>query len=183
MSMPKVIARAFLALIIALPLAPALLLAQPASAPAAALTEADITRDSACGSPGVGRVYAGERREQIERREGKPGYRVTAEGYWSVGCKAPAPPPPPKACPGTGRPVEWTVGEHTCTTERPRIGSTPPSGLQQGIRSGNTQTFHQWFGPMRGVLVERCDDGARSVVSATCAPAGGSEPRPACRTG
>ncbi len=131
-------------------------------------TRADV-KPTACGEGGIGEVYAGERRGQIEAREGRPGYRVNEDGFWSVGCKPPAPPPPPKACPGTGKPVEWTVGDHTCTTARPR--TTPNSALQQTLQSGRSQILSQQFGPMRGVRIERCEDGVRSVVSATCAPA------------
>ena len=70
--------------------------AEPASAASApAYTKADITRDTPCGAPGIGEVWAGERRGQIERREGKPGVRVNSAGYWAAGCKMP---PPPKDC-------------------------------------------------------------------------------------
>lgn len=138
-----------------------------ASAPPA-LTRADV-KPTACGEGGVGEVYGGDRRGQIERREGRPGYRVNEDGYWSVGCKPPAPPPPPAACPGTGKPATWTVGEHTCTTARPR--TTPPSALDQSIQSGRIQVLRQWIGTHRGTLIERCTDGVRSTVSATCAPA------------
>lgn len=154
-------------------LAPAFLLAQPApaasaaSAPELALTRADV-KPTACGEGGIGEVYAGFNRGRIEAREGKPGYRVNEQGYWEVGCKPPPPPPPPAACPGSGKPVEWTVGEHTCTTARP---NPQPSALQQGLPSGRVQILTQWVGPMRGTLIERCTDGVRSTVSATCAPA------------
>ena len=63
---------------------------------AAAYTDADITRNSACGAPGIGKVWSGPRQGQIEAREGKAGYRVSKEGWWSVGCVMP---PPPRDCP------------------------------------------------------------------------------------
>ena len=70
--------------------------ATPASAASAPVyTKADITKDTPCGAPGIGEVWAGERRGQIERREGKPGVRVNSAGYWAAGCKMP---PPPKDC-------------------------------------------------------------------------------------
>lgn len=143
--------------------------AQPApAASAAALTRADV-KPTACGEGGIGEMYAGFNKGRIEAREGKPGYRVNEAGFWEVGCTPPPPPPPPKSCPGSGRPATWTVGEHTCTTARPNI--TPqPSALQQGIQSGRVQILTQWIGPMRGTLIERCTDGVRSTVSATCAP-------------
>lgn len=143
--------------------------ATPASAASAALTRADV-KPTACGEGGVGEIYAGERRGQIERRVGLPGYRVNEEGFWSVGCKPPPPPQPPAACPGSGRPAAWTVGEYTCTTARPNI-PPQPSALQHAIQSGRVQILTQWIGPMRGTLIERCTDGVRSTVSATCAPA------------
>ena len=69
----------------------------PASAASApkAYTKADITRDTPCGAPGIGEVWGGERRGQIEYREGRPGVRVLANGMWARGCKMP---PPPKDC-------------------------------------------------------------------------------------
>lgn len=128
--------------------------AQPAP-----LTRADV-KPTACGEGGIGEVYAGERRGQIERREGKPGYRVNGQGFWEVGCKPPPPPPPPAPCPGSGKPAQWTVGEHTCM-----------GAVHQSIQSGRIQALRQWIGTHRGTLIERCTDGVRSTVSATCAPA------------
>lgn len=79
---------------------PMLAAAQQAPLPAASApsgpTEADITRDTPCGAPGVGRVWSGERAGQVEYRDGTPGVMVGASGYWASGCKMP---PPPKDCP------------------------------------------------------------------------------------
>ena len=73
--------------------------ATPASAASAPVyTKADITKDTPCGAPGVGEVWGGERRGQIEYRDGVPGVRVNSAGMWSKGCKMP---PPPKDCPET----------------------------------------------------------------------------------
>lgn len=124
-------------------------------------TRADITYDSACGSDGVGEVWAGPRKGQVERREGRPGYRVNENGYWSVGCTTPAPPPPPSDCPGDTRPTTWTVGDHKCAS---------PSG-RRSLSNGQGQYFEQFSGPMRGRLVETCRDGSRSQSLAECAPA------------
>lgn len=162
--MPRRILQAALLLLLALTFAPAALFAQPAP-----LTDADITRDTACGAAGVGRIYAGPRAEQIEPREGKPGYRVTAEGYWLSGCTPPPPPAPPASCTGDGKPATWTVGANTCTTARP--GPPSPTAVRQPIASGRVQILSQWIGPARGTLIERCTDGVRSTVTATCAPA------------
>lgn len=128
--------------------------AQPAP-----LTRDDI-KPTACGAAGIGEVYAGFNRGRIEAREGQPGYRVNEQGFWEVGCKPPPPPPPPAPCPGTGKPAKWTVGEHTCA-----------GAMQQTIQSGRIQVLRQWIGTHRGTLIERCADGVRSTVSATCAPA------------
>lgn len=146
-------------------------LAQPASAPPLeVLTEKDITFATECGAPGVGRKWGGPTAGQIERKEGRPGYRVNEGGYWEVNCKAPSPPSPPSPCPGSGLPAEWSVGEYICTTVRP-FTAPSPSALHQAIESGKVQIFRQWIGPMRGVLIEKCTDGVRSTVSATCSPA------------
>lgn len=169
---------ALLALVLSMTLLPLLALAQPVAAASAAsaasapavLTAADITFDTACGAGGIGRIWAGERREQIEPRPPTPGERVNVDGYWSAGCRPPAPPPPPKACPGSGAAVTWDFGDHTCTTARPR-NSEPASARQQGLQHGQSQVLRQWIGTHRGTLIERCSDGVRTVVSATCKPA------------
>jgi hypothetical protein len=77
-------------------LAAAALLAALA-APAAALTKADITYDTACGAAGVGEIYAGARRGQVERRDATPGVRVNERGHWAT-CDT------PPDCPGTAGP-------------------------------------------------------------------------------
>lgn len=165
--------RVFLLLVIALTLLPVLGYAQPApaaSAPAA-LTAADITFDSPCGAPGVGRVWAGERREQIEPRDGQPSHRVNAAGYWEVGCKPPAPPSPPAACPGSEAAATWTVDGATCTATG-RRGSGPfDTGSIPGVAHGGTAKRLQWAGAMRGSITYGCTDGVRSVVAASCAAA------------
>jgi hypothetical protein len=108
----------------------------------------------------------------VGRLSGAKGSQATALLRKATGRSAANRPrhrPPPAACPGTGKPATWTVGEHTCTTARPR--TTPPSALDQSIQSGRIQALRQWIGTHRGTLIERCTDGVRSVVSATCAPA------------
>ena len=105
-------------LIAALALAPLLAVAQPAAPASSAAsaprtyTKADITRNTPCGAPGIGEVWAGPRQGQIEPREGKPGYRVNENGYWAVGCKMP---PKAKDCPETHVPP-WRGkgGWHLC---------------------------------------------------------------------
>lgn len=153
----------------------------PAASAAAALTRADV-KPTACGEGGVGEVYAGFNRGRIEARQGRPEYRVNDQGFWEVGCQPPPPPPSPAPCTGSGKPVTWTVGEHTCTTARPG-GALPPSALQQGVQSGRVQILAQWIGPMRGTLIERCTDGVRSTVSATCAPVAACDTKWSQRSG
>lgn len=136
--------------------------AQPASSASAAsapalLTRADV-KPTACGEGGIGEVYAGFNRGRIEAREGRLGQRVNEQGFWESGCTPPPPPPPPKACPAA-TPTEWTVGAHTCTAK-----------LRAMVPSGATQTSVASRGMFRGVLIERCTDGARSTVTATCDP-------------
>lgn len=143
--------------------------AQPASA-ASASTSLATTPDTACGGEaGTGKRVGVDGTVTLTAAQTvAPPIFVGSDGYWTR-CPVVAPPPPPKACPGSGRPVEWTVGAHTCTTAR--LGTTPASWLQQTIQSGRSQILRQQFGSMRGTLIERCDAGVRSVVSATCAPA------------
>lgn len=91
----------------------AILLALLVSTGAHALTRDDITRDSECGAPGVGKVWSGPNRGQIEAREGKAGYRVSKEGWWSVGCTMP---PAPKDCPKKAvEPWRGANGWRMCT--------------------------------------------------------------------
>ena len=80
----------------------AILLALLVSTGAHALTRDDITRDSECGAPGIGEIWAGEKRGQIEQRDGAPGVRVNAEGFWEIGCKPALQPAGPAGCPGGG---------------------------------------------------------------------------------
>lgn len=98
-----------------------------------------------------------------------PPIYIGPDGYWTR-CPTPAPPPKPQACSGDGQPATWTVGDHTCTTARPRHAESN-SARRQGLQHGRLQTLQQWLGPMRGTIIERCTDGVRSVVSATCNPA------------
>ena len=150
-------------------------LAQPAPAASAAsapYTKADITRDTPCGASGIGEVWGGPRRGTIEYREGKPGVRVTEEGFWAVGCKMPteATAKAFATCRGDRQVATWTVGEHTCSSD---IGSSDPASpsRRQALRHDHSQALQQWTGPMRGMLIERCRDGQRVQVLARCAPA------------
>ena len=146
--------------------------APASSASAPAYTKADITRDTPCGASGIGEVWGGPRRGTIEYREGKPGVRVTEEGFWAVGCKMPteATAKAFATCRGDRQVATWTVGEHTCSSD---IGSSDPASpsRRQALRHDHSQALQQWTGPMRGMLIERCRDGQRVQVLARCAPA------------
>ena len=146
-------------IIAALALAPPLAAAQPAPAASAAsaqkvYTKADITKGTACGAPGIGEVWAGPRKGDIEPREGKPGYRVNENGYWAVGCKMP---PRPKDCPA--RKVEpWTIDGHTCVTVRTLPErNVPASQIVRGDLAMGTWGFQQW-------RCRRNEDGTRGWV-------------------
>ena len=108
-------------LIAALALAPLLAAAQPAPAASSAsapraYTRADI-KPTACGAEGVGEVWSGPRKGQIEHRPGKPGYRVNENGFWAVGCKMP---PRPKDCQERPAPA-WLVDGRLCQPVQGRM--------------------------------------------------------------
>jgi hypothetical protein len=117
-----------------------------------------ITPGTACGAPGVGVAHGGNYR--VARHE--PGWRVDDSGHWTE-CDRPC--VPPGATASDYR--TWSVGPHRCTTRiRSGVGRR-----DETIRHGEATTWRQWTGSMRGELIERCDDGVRSVVAVTCAPA------------
>ena len=136
--------------------------ATPASAASAPVyTKADITKDTPCGAPGVGEVWGGERRGQIEYRDGVPGVRVNSAGMWSKGCKMP---PPPKDCPERKAPA-WVIDGRFCQPVHGRMipGRNAPFG--HDVRSDPT---------LRNVGIQRwrCEkiDGVAEwrSVGATC---------------
>lgn len=146
----------------------AILLALLVSTGAHALTRDDITRDSECGAPGIGEIWAGEKRGQIEQRDGAPGVRVNAEGFWEIGCKPALQPAGPAGCPGGGA-VSWAVGSSTCTSE---IGSVNPGSpsKRQPLPHGSAQLLQQFVGSHRGYVLEVCNDGKRTQTISICAP-------------
>lgn len=94
----------------------ALALAFSLSAQAAPLTEADITRDTACGAPGVGwrGVVSGGTARIAAQHE--PGQRVNAKGRWEPCKKVPV-----TDCPPT--PATTWVGSagHVCQPTQPNV--------------------------------------------------------------
>ena len=131
--------------------------APPASAPV--YTKADITRDTPCGAPGVGEVWGGERRGQIEYRDGVPGVRVNSAGMWSKGCKMP---PPPKDCPETHVPP-WRGegGWHLCYPAK----HAPLRARNVGEEWSTHTTAHPYPTPgSRGEQRWRCERGADGLA-------------------
>lgn len=122
------------------------------------IVEPDITPGTGCGAPGVGFPAGGGRR--LARHA--PGWRVDDGGRW-VECDRPC--VPAGATASDYR--TWSAGAHQCSTRiRAGVGRR-----DEVILHGQATTWRQWTGPMRGTLIERCDDGVRSVVATTCAPA------------
>lgn len=78
-------------------------------------TKADITKGTTCGASGIGEVWGGPRRGQIEYRDGVPGVRVNESGLWAKGCKMP---PIPKDCPETEVPPWPGKDGALCTPAR-----------------------------------------------------------------
>lgn len=142
---------------------------QPA-APAASAPTDPITYGRDCGEAGVGRLVG--RAEPVARSASDAaGLRVAEDGFWTH-CDAPAAPPPaPSDCyparPDAAR--TWSSGGLSCTSQ------VPPT--DRVIQHGRSAAWLQSSGATSGVLVERCDDGVRSVIGATCTSASTCGPR------
>jgi opacity protein-like surface antigen len=93
------------------------------AATAAPLTEADITRNTACGAPGVGwrGVISGGTARIEARRE--PGQRVNAKGWWSP-CKA----HPVRDCPAMPSPSWIGAAGHYCRATQPTVPARDVGG-------------------------------------------------------
>lgn len=150
--------------------------ASSASAPRV-YTRADVTLETPCGAPGVGEVWGGTRKGQVEYRDGRPRQRVNGDGYWEAGCTPPAPPPPPKSCSGDRQPATWTADGHTCTSRLARSSDLSSPSRRRSLAHGESQMLRQTVGPMRGMLLELCRDGERVQQLARCAPATGCDTR------
>jgi hypothetical protein len=99
--------------------------------------------------------------------------RIGDDGYWWT-CPKPqvvAPVLPKHCIPEQHEAFRtWTVGSHKCTTWRKYASSATDPGRDRVIREGETDMWMQWTGPMRGQLIEWCQNGQRHVVGATCRP-------------
>lgn len=123
-----------------------------------------ITFNSECGAPGVGKVWSGPRRNTIEAREGRPGYRVDQAGWWAVGCTMP---PPAKDCPKRKAPA-WLVDGRLCHPVPGRM--IPGRDAPFGHDVGTGKTFRN-----AGIQHWRCErwpDGVTEwrAVRAWCKP-------------
>lgn len=93
------------------------------AATSAPLTEADITRDTACGAPGVGwRGVISGGTARIEARH-EPGQRVNAKGWWSP-CKA----HPVRDCPAMPSPSWIGAAGHYCRATQPTVPARDVGG-------------------------------------------------------
>lgn len=137
-------------ILIILALLPALVSAQmlmPPGTPA--------TPGSACGAPGVG--FDPVSRGVVAMTS--PNYRVDERGNWAQ-CDRP--------CLADSKPREWTVDGHACTTAPTRHGysGVDDPRLDRALRHG---TYGSWrANDQRGLLIEKCDDGERTVVYSSC---------------
>lgn len=125
-----------------------------------------ITPNSECGALATGYKADGSREIVTDT---VPWAHVGADGVWTPCPVAQPKPPEPRPCPATQGWRTWSVGEYECTTRL--AGTTEARGLDRALASGETGFWRQWLGPMRGQLIERCQDGVRTVSGKTCAPA------------
>lgn len=111
-------------------------------------TVADITPDTACGAPSVGRYMGGILRYQVG------GWRVDARGDW-VRCTYA--PPPPKGC-SAPEVLRWSTGDVECRADG-----------GQRIEHGATRLYRPPPGPVDGVLSLQCTDGRLApLVAGVC---------------
>lgn len=127
--------------------------AQPASAPVLA-----VTPDSACGARAVGR----DPLSYLVLEREAPGQRVGPNGVWTD-CDRPC----------TAAPVfkTWAAGGLTCSTSVPGDADPSSPARDRVLAHGQSGYWQQLVGPTRGQFIERCNDGTRTVVAATCAVA------------
>jgi hypothetical protein len=114
------------------------------------------TPGTACGAEGVGL-------DPLSRavvRGAYPGQRVDERGNW-VQCNRP--------CIGDSKPREWMANGNTCTTASARgYSGVDDQRLNRVLLHGTYGVWRQGDGPTMGVLVERCDDGVRTVAHSSC---------------
>ena len=126
-----------------------------------------------CGVGGEAKSADGRLVTKTDQEATEQQARIGEDGYWWT-CPKPRVEAPvlPKHC----YPVQheafrtWAADGHACTTWRKYASSPRDPGRDRVIRENETDMWTQWTGPMRGQLIERCVDGERVVVGATCRP-------------
>ena len=114
----------------------------------ATVAQEQLTLDSPCGAPGVGRRNPDK---VIEARSGVPGIHVDADGTWTT-CEMPKPPEPPRACTSNGWKWQSFDGEVTCQ-----------SLAQVSIPPGQIRAYLTPAGPTSGVIVLSCPLGGGEI--------------------
>jgi len=122
------------------------------------------TPDTVCGAPGVGRSTVTGGMLARESANAAAGWRVDAAGVW-VECDRPCVPAQFEAF------RTWAQGGNVCTTYNRYDSDGRSPARDRVLLHGQLGRWEQWLGSMRGVLHERCTDGARVRTLATCAPA------------
>lgn len=131
--------------------------AQPAAPASAASAPPTPTPGMACGAGGIGYGSSGK---LVARKPGEaPDLRIDAVGVWQL-CK-PCLPAKPEAF------RTWAA----CTSALANDSNPASPARDRVLQHGETGSWRQWTGPMRGHLIESCSDGTRTVVAASCAPA------------
>lgn len=129
--------------------------------------------DQPCGQGGTAKIADGSTVTRTDAEATTQNVRIRADGYWWT-CPAPVyvpPVQPPRDCVPEGQGFRtWTVGSNTCTTARRNASSANDPARDRLIRHGRIDVWHQWTGSMRGRLIERCTDGARTVAGSSCEP-------------
>lgn len=113
-STAKYLVWSVLALVVGLLLLPLVAMAQPApAASAASAPDLVLTRDTACGAPGVG--IAGATGLPEKRDVVPPNKRVNSDGHWVMDPKC-MQSKPPKDCPEQPAPTYWQVRNKVCVS-------------------------------------------------------------------
>jgi len=121
-----------------------------------------------CGQPGTGKIADGT--VQTRTAEQARGTFVADDGFWTLCPPSKAAPPSAPCVPQTTSFREWSQGPYNCTTADGYASSSDSPARDRVLLHGQSGMWRQWQGPMRGALIERCNDGVRTVVTAFCSP-------------